>query len=71
MPTPDWVDLANTGDLTAEQLADEAAELRRDIAGENLVLALVNAVQALERHGFGEQAEQLGNSFLRAFKVPR
>lgn len=51
---PDWLDVAARGDLSAEALANEAAELRRDVAADNLMRALAATIQALERNKAAE-----------------
>lgn len=60
--TPNWNDIA-----AAPMPDDEQAGLRLDIAADNFLTAFRRTVEALERHGFGEQAEDLCHKFISAF----
>ena len=64
--TPNWTALAATP-LPAEDLATE----RLDAAADAFLLAFRRTVEALERHDFPELAEQLCESFSRAFGTRR
>lgn len=63
---PDWNAIA-----AASLPANDQAEVRLDIATDNFLAAFRQAVEALERHDFPELAEQLCESFSRAFSPRR
>lgn len=66
MTTPDWTALATAPLPDADQQA-----LRVDIAGDNFLAAFRRAIEMLEGADHPELAEQLAESFLRAFRVQR